>query len=221
MTEQQLDQMAGLNIASQFYYRLFHQAPDAEFVQALAGDGDVCLLDHWPVGLNDEGQQALAVMKTGLKADMDTLSRDYADLFIGPDALKAAPWASVYLTEDQANCGQPTLQVKAFYREYGIEIDTGENEPDDHIGLMFAFLAHLTGQGLQAVGNGEAVEPWITAAKAFLEHHMLTWAPRFLEIVGENAISDFYKGGSQLCKVTLDSFAELTGTQFKIVKLYR
>ncbi|MTI15349.1 TorD/DmsD family molecular chaperone [Sansalvadorimonas verongulae] len=221
MTEQQLHQMAGLHIASQFFYRFLHQAPDAELIQALQGDGDVCLLDHWPVELNDEDQQALAIMKAGLDTHLSELSQDYADLFVGPNALLAAPWGSVYLTEDQANCGQPTLQVKAFYREYGVEIDTGENEPDDHIGLMFAFLAHLTEQGLQAAGNGGEAEPWITAAKAFLEHHILTWAPRFLTIMGENARSDFYKGGSLLCKATLDSFAELTGAQFKIVKLYR
>ncbi len=224
MSEQQLQQLAGLHIASQFFYRFFHQAPDAQFVTALKGSDEESLLGHWPIPLNEEGQLALNSLKAGLSEDESVISRDYADLFIGPDRLLAAPWSSVYLTEDQINCGQPTLHVKDFYREYGIEIDTGENEPEDHIGLMFAFLAHLTEQALQVAENTEGkneTELWITACKAFLENHLLTWAPRFLAIMEENARSGFYKSGSKLCQTTLNSFAELTGAQFKIVKLYR
>ena len=161
-------------------------------------------------------------MHHSLETDLNRLSHDYSDLFVGPDKLLAAPWASVYLTEEQINCGQPTQWVKAFYREFGIEIDTGETEPEDHIGLMFAFMAHLTQEALTAAeANDQSIEPWISGCRAFLENHMLTWAPRFLEWVQEQAKTDFYKDGSRLCQLTLQQFADFTDAEYKIVRLFR
>ena len=226
MKDMQLETLAGLNIASHFFYQAFHHAPANEFIQALH---DEKLMEHWPVeALNEKTDQGLKAITDNIRVInqnlLDTLAQDYADLFVGPNALKAAPWGSVYLSEEQTTCGESTLAIKAFYREFGVEIDTGENEPEDHIGLIFAFLAHLTDQALEEASkekDAEKVQPWLCATKAFLTDHVLTWAPRFLEIMRENASTEFYRGISLLAEGSLEQLAKITEADYKIVRLYR
>ena len=85
---------------------------------------------------------------------------------------------------------------------------------------MFAFLAHLSGQALEQ-GNEESAQPWQCAMRSFLTDHVLTWAPRFLEIMRENAKTDYYKGISVLAEGTLKQCATLVGADYKTVRLYR
>ena len=223
MKETQLETLAGLNIASHFFYQAFHQAPSKEFITALH---DEELMKHWPIAKESaKTAKGLELINQSLnQVDqplVDSLSQDYAELFIGPNKLKAAPWGSVYLSEEQTTCGESTLAIKAFYREFGVEIDTGENEPEDHIGLIFAFLAHLTGQALDVSGKEAELQPWLCATKAFLTDHVLPWAPRFLEIMAENAATDFYQGISLLAESSLEQLAELVEAEYQIVRLYR
>lgn len=218
MNDQQIEQIAGLHFASLYFYRLFHQSPDQTWVDNLKKDE---FIEHWPLQLTPELEESIRCMRRSLDTDMTELSQDYADLFVGPNSLLAPPWASVYLTAEQLNCGLPTHQVKAFYQQYGLMIDTGEQEPEDHIGLMFAFLAYITRQGLEAVGNKENIDPWISACKHFLEGHVMTWVPRFLELMGEHAQTNFYRSGSQLCRVTLDQFVQFSKATYKPTRLFR
>ena len=223
MKNSQLEALAGLNIACHFFYQALHHQPVNEFVQALH---DEKLMEHWPVEVsNDKSQQGLAKISnhiaTVTPSLISELAQDYASLFIGPNKLKAVPWGSVYQTEEQTTCGESTLAIKAFYREFGIEIDTGENEPEDHIGLIFAFLAHLTDQALEDASREEEIQPWLCATKSFLTDHVLAWAPRFFEIMRENADTGFYKGISLLAEGSLEQLANLTEAEYKIVRLYR
>ena len=223
MTQQEQQLLAGLDIACRFFYQSFHHSPTQPFIQLMK---DEQLLENWPLPTeNEKVAEGLKLLDSSLELSADTVMAtagdDFAELFIGPNALKAAPWASVYLSEEQTTCGEATLAIKAFYREFGIEIDTGENEPEDHIGLIFAFLAHLTGQALENIDQEETVQPWLCACRSFLTDHVLTWAPRFLEIMRENARTDFYQGMSLLAEGTLQQFAERVEAEYKIVRLYR
>lgn len=217
MTEQQFQTVAGLSLVSRFFYQAFHQAPSAEFIDAIYQDA---LIEQWPLDAdNDSLEQGLALLKR--KPDLKGLSTDFQDLFIGPDALKAAPWASVYLTEEQTTFGQPTLAIKEFYAQFGVEIDTGEREPEDHIGLIFTFLAHLTEMALQQDIDDDKPSPVLCALEKFLTEHVLTWAPRMLHIMREQAETDFYKGISLAAEGTLRQFAQLVKADYRIVRLYR
>ena len=112
-----LASLAGVNIACHFFYHVFHRTPDEAFLNQIYSEG---LLKQWPVALDDSMEKSLRSIEkelSDLHSDrVSTLSRDYADLFVGPGALKAAPWGSVYLSEDQTTCGESTQAVKAFYR---------------------------------------------------------------------------------------------------------
>lgn len=223
MKDSQLETLAGLNIACHFFYQAFHHAPTEDFIATL---GNEALMEHWPLEANSsKTTEALALINQSVadarENKISPLAQDYAALFVGPDKLKAAPWGSVYLTEEQTTCGESTLAIKAFYREFGVEIDTGENEPEDHIGLIFAFLAHLTDQALNTTEKKEEVQPWLCATGAFLTDHVLTWAPRFLNTMKENAETEFYQGISLLAEDTLEQLAKMVDADYKIVRLYR
>ncbi|KXF82275.1 TorD/DmsD family molecular chaperone [Enterovibrio coralii] len=217
MNDTHYQTLASLTIASHFLYRALHQAPDAEFVNALYDDA---LFDEWPVEqANDNVSQGLALLKA--RPDLRNISRDYAQLFVGPNTLTAAPWGSVYLTEEQITCGDSTLAIRAFYESHGIAIDTGEREPEDHIGLIFSFITYLTDTALDAQVVEAAHNESLEALKVFLTDHVLTWAPRFFHTMREGAETPFYQGISYLAEGTLEQLAKLVGAQYKIVSLYR
>ena len=133
--------LADFQFSCQLIYQCLHKTPDVEFLEQLKQ-----LADHGQDSTSHhEINNGLTLIAKGLQPSVPETSRDikadYAELFLGPGELKAAPWASVYLTEEQTLCGEPTLAAKQFYRDCGIEIDTGTREPEDHLGLMFAFMA--------------------------------------------------------------------------------
>ncbi|OEE82928.1 cytoplasmic chaperone TorD family protein [Enterovibrio norvegicus FF-162] len=217
MNDSRYETLASLTIASHFFYRALHQAPDAHFINALY---DEPMFDEWPLDMaNAKVEQGLALLKQ--RPNLHAASRDYAQLFVGPNTLTAAPWGSVYLTEEQTTCGATTLAIRAFYAEHGIAIDTGEREPEDHIGLVFSFITYL----LETAFNAQVVEAAhnesLASLKAFLSDHVLTWAPRFFAIMREGAQTEFYQGISYLAEGTLEQLASQVNAQYNSVNLYR
>ncbi|MBE1277805.1 TorD/DmsD family molecular chaperone [Enterovibrio baiacu] len=209
--------LASLTIASHFFYRALHQAPDAAFIDALY---DEALFDEWPVEVrNDKVEHGLALLKA--RPDLQAISRDYAQLFVGPNTLAAAPWGSVYLAEEQTTCGKTTLAIRAFYADHGIAIDTGEREPEDHIGLVFSFIAYLVETALTTQVIEMAHNESLISLQTFLTDHVLTWAPRFFAVMREGATTEFYQGLSLLAEGTLEQLASQVDAQYKIVTVYR
>ncbi len=197
-------------------WQLWHRAPQQELLSDMGA-----FLEQWPLAAeHTEVHAGLALMSTGVQVDFQALQFDYADLFVGPDRLKAAPWGSVYLAEEQTTFGDSTLAVRAFYRQHGMEIETGEQEPEDHIGLMFAFIAWVAEQGL-AMDASEPQQPAFCALRTFLEEHLLPWAPRLCELVQENAATDFYKGLGLLTAGVLSVMGDVLEAKPETAKLYR
>ena len=204
----QEEQLARMVLSSRVLWHLWHQAPREEVLKELEA-----FFTEWPLGEErDDVQAGLALMKNGLTADFKALSMDYADLFVGPDVLKAAPWGSVYLNEEQTTFGETTLAVRDFFRQHGMEVETGEREPDDHLGLMFAFIAWLGEQGLEQ-NEVEPLQPCFCSLRTFLSEHLLTWAPRVCELVEERAETDFYKGLGKVTAGVLAEMAVITGAE--------
>ena len=224
--------LADFQFSCQLIYQCLHQTPDTVFLEQLKA-----LVSDEQESPNEHIEAGLKLINKGLDSiSTEAVATDYAQLFIGPDTLKAAPWASVYLTEDQTLCGQPTQAVKAFYREHGLEIDTGTHEPEDHLGLMFAFMADrlarmvhaLDGNSLDdnslddnTLNNSASIDADMTCLQTFLSEYVLTWAPRFLEVMHDNASTDVYRGISLLTKGSLEQLAALTEAEYRIIRLYR
>lgn len=220
MIQKPQEVLADFHFACQLFYQGLHQTPADDFFHHLK---EVPFTELWGNSSNSSIQEGIELITSELQSltDLTPIKQDFAALFIGPDKLRAAPWGSVYLTEEQTLCGDSTLAVKAFYRECGLEIDTGAHEPEDHLGLMFAFMADRMARMHDALEAEESIDTDMDMLRSFLTDHVLTWAPRFLEILHDNAETAFYQGLSLLIEGNLQLMASFTGAEYKIVRLYR
>src|SRR3972149_6655669 len=136
--------------------RVLYQYPDGEqraWFQSLI-DSDAFMEapfaeDHQDVITGLEFLQAWR--KRGLTDEtfLD-LQEDYSRLFIGPGKVIAPPWESVFFNEARQTFQEQTLQVRNWYRRFGLEPEKIYHEPDDHIGLELTFLAHLANQAFRS-----------------------------------------------------------------------
>jgi TorA maturation chaperone TorD len=138
------------------------------------------------------------------------LQADHLRLFIGAGKVIAPPWESVFFNEARQTFQEQTLQVRAWYRRFGLEPEKLYHEPDDHIGLEMVFLAHLADQALQALdeGNDEKFDSLMDARRQFLSEHLLKWVGEWCSLVIENANTEFYKGVGYVIRGALLSIAE-------------
>ncbi|MGP4142084.1 MAG: Tat proofreading chaperone DmsD [Sodalis sp. (in: enterobacteria)] len=173
-------------------------------LHALAGDA---WLEEWPAlpGLAEAG----ALMQQGLVADQRaTLEQEFQRLFLGPHALPAPQWGSVYLDEESVVYGESTLALRAWLRQRGIAPALATNEPEDHCGLLLLLSAWLA-------------ENAPSSLDTLLEEHLLPWAPRFLTLLCEGTVHPFYQGLGRLTRITLAHWRQYRGLTPPVRKLYR
>lgn len=141
------------------------------------------------------------------------LDRTYLFFMIG--ASHTSPYESVYRTDDSTVFGPTTLETRAFYRAHGLRFDRNETEPDDHIGIEFAFAAHLLDQAATALeaGNDEAAHEALLALGTFLSEHTLVFSPMYLGNVQRRAKSEFYAAIAGIAEGTLNALAETLGAE--------
>ena len=99
-------------------------------------------------------------------------------LFVGPRALQAPPYASVYLDPEPRLMGQSTLQVREIYRLLGLTSPWHNSIPDDHISFeldayrqLNIALARVESEEMQAL------------RQYFLLKHMRAWIFQFVNRV--------------------------------------
>jgi TorA maturation chaperone TorD len=182
--------------------RALYTYPDREWLQSLAQQR---VFDDVPfAGDQPEVMQGLALLgawtdasQSGLTDEMfDALQSDYMRLFVGPGQVEAPPWESVYFHDEPLLFQEETLRVREWYARFGLQAELLHSEPDDHIGLELAFLAHVAGLGLSACETGETESlRWLTEAqREFTAEHPGKWIARWYDRVSEHARTDFYRG---------------------------
>ena len=96
-------------------------------------------------------------------------------LFVGPRALLAPPYASIYLDGDESKLmGESTLKIRHLYEMFGLESPWLNKIPDDHIALELDALWQVTA-ALQSVDV-----PQLQDAQNYLLAHMQSWTPKFV-----------------------------------------
>lgn len=195
------EELAAASVAFDLAARLVQVEPDEAWVKTCIADD---LFVASPFGEDDEAvSEGLSLMHqwcTAAESDISestgALQREWLRLFIG----LGVPEASInesYYTEPSSNIfGQSTLAVRAVYREWGLESARKATEPDDALGIMLAFCAHLMRVSLQKKESGdeEAAERALKAFEDFLVQHMLPWASAWRFLVRQHAKTDYYRG---------------------------
>ena len=190
--------------------KAFYGVPDRTWLDMLSRER---IFDSIPFGSDlPEIASALGCLQRwteevsdGLDEEMfASVSDDYNRLFVGPHQLLAAPWESVYTNKDRAVFQRETVSVKNWYLRFDLALATEYNEPADHVGLEFGFLAHLAELTIVAsdIRDGVEVKRLIDAQRGFLANHMLPWVPRWADEVVEHARTDLYRGLAWLARGT-------------------
>ena len=138
------------------------------------------------------------------------LKADYTRLFVGVGKVLAPPWESVYFSEDRMIFQKETLDVRNWYRRFGLELENLHKEPDDHIGLEMSFVAYLAELGIKVLDeqDEEKYKLLNDAKRQFISEHLLQWGPTWCALVKEHAKTDFYQGLGYLTMGALLTIAE-------------
>jgi putative dimethyl sulfoxide reductase chaperone len=137
----------------------------------------------------------------------EELAIDHARLFVGPFALLAPPYGSVYLEGERRLMGDSTLAVGECYHEVGLEVAAGFNGTPDHIAVELEFMHFLIIKELDALGCGflDRARNFRQKQRAFLERHLAAWVPDFSRSVQEQAATQFYQGLAATTRIFIES----------------
>lgn len=193
--------------------------PETELVNALI---DNQVAQSWPefnnTQENSEGRMALvAYLAQWHSNQLIELKLDYGQLFYGPGDPKAAPWGSVYLGEQQILNDDSTIALMDFYAANQIQVERPQNQPVDHLSLVFAVLDSILGELAENPDNQQLKQ----LTNVLLQQHVMTWAPRCLTLAISHAETDLYRGLALLALDYLNQLSHVFAVIPKTVKLYR
>jgi len=137
--------------------------------------------DFFVAGNAHELEHAYRKLGEHIDADMPAVT-DWQDvefifnrLFVGPAALEAPPFASVYLDAESLVMGKTTLDVRQMYSALGLESPWKNSVPDDHISLELDAVLALK----HIAGHDEEIAVQELDKQFF--GHLEAWVPRFTQ----------------------------------------
>ncbi len=150
------------------------------------------------------GRMEAALLSAG---GFDELAIDHARLFVGPFALLAPPYGSIYLEGERRLMGDSTLDAGECYNEVGLEVASGFNGTPDHIAVELEFMHYLVIKEIEAQADGDLVRARHYRQKqgSFLERHLAAWVPDFSRRVEELAQTPFYQGLAAATRMFIES----------------
>ncbi len=197
-----LTELAGHALVLNLLGKLLYEPPTADQLHTLA---DEAVFDEFPLAIDRPAvADGLAALQQWSRdfvagrpaADYEAVRSDHMHLFLGPGTVLAAPWESVQVDDEHLLFQTETLQVRSWYRRYGLQVIRLRQEPDDHVGLELAFLSHLAQQALtaQAAGDTAQLTEMLAAQRLFLKTHAQRWIPGWSAQVIQHARTEYYRG---------------------------
>lgn len=170
----------------------FGTAPDDEFTSRMRNAED---LADWPLRDADSrrGVELLSQSLAAGESHADIVAEHHR-LLRGPERLPVPPWESVHLSNEHLVFEAETMQVRGFYRRFGLQAENLNKEPDDHISLECAFLAELCVRALDVLEQGADPAHFVDGHRRFVAEHASRWFPAFFGGIGEHARTDYHRG---------------------------
>lgn len=110
--------------------------------------------------------------------DWSAVEFSFNRLFVGPRALLAPPYASIYLDGDHTRLmNESTLKIRQLYELVGLASPWLNKIPDDHVALELDALWQIEA-AMEIVDS-----PQLRDVYAYLMSHLQTWIPLFYERV--------------------------------------
>jgi TorA maturation chaperone TorD len=118
----------------------------------------------------------------------------YAKLFVGPFALAAAPYGSVYLDEGGRVMGDSTMDVIKWYEQEGLARSDDCKDLPDHIAIELEFVSYLVCKEIAALENSDSqtAAAYATKQQLFTDTLLCPWVPEFCEKIRQGTDNAFY-----------------------------
>ncbi len=143
--------------------------------------------------------RSVAASRTRVPADVvGDLAVEYARLFIGPGPGLAPPYESAYAGQIQRFYGEAFSEVAAVLRDEGLEVGREFGAPPDHVAVELAIMQHLAERSPTIEAADADAARSYRKQLAFLQGHLLGWAPRWAEDVARETVSGFYREAAGL-----------------------
>lgn len=117
--------------------------------------------------------ELLPLLNVFNNSDIKVLTETHDEYFMGIGNMQLPPWGSVYLDRESVIFGNSTQECKKFITRVGLEFETNNNDPLDHIGLMFMALGALLEIQQQQQVTDEINE--------LLSYHLLPWSQYYID----------------------------------------
>lgn len=128
--------------------------------------------------------------------DLETLLIDYTRLFIiAPGQVRAMPYASFWLTDDQSMRHDATTAVVELYEQGGFDVSDDLHELPDHVAVELEFLYLLIFAQNQArlSGNADDLAAANDLHRRFVIEHLDMWIGAFAAAIKTGAETAFYR----------------------------
>ena len=214
-TNDMMEQLSARRYAYCVFQRLMGDAPAAEVFEAI--DAELLRESFSIAGIDEDDPRAVAFFDAlaAASADAEGLSGEYARVFVGPAALSAPPWESVYRDHRRMLMTPVTLSVREAFRAQGFIPQRYRHVPDDHVALELDFLAALAGEVLEAckAGDMEACERQVESGTRFASEHLGAWVSDFANDLRKKADAPFYAAAGDMLGAFVEADTAGTGTR--------
>lgn len=192
-----------------FLYSLFHKVfgrePDHELLDILTGEIACDAFGILSEEANDDMARCVCFLRR-LRTEFttngftDKVKSEYTHLFLGPGALPAPPWESVYRSRQGLLFQESTLEVRKFYRAFHMLPEGYPSVADDSLALELDFMSHLAEKSLMFFHSEDFASTvyYLRGQNQFLQEHLLLWTPRFLEKMADVQSGLLYPQMSQV-----------------------
>jgi TorA maturation chaperone TorD len=163
---------------------LLSRAPTDELLSGLAR----LQVDASPLGL---AHAALA--EAARAADVERVSREYFDLFIGLGRGELLPYGSYYLTGFLHE--RPLARLRGDLAEIGIARAEDNPEPEDHAAILCEIMSGLISGDFPAPAGSD---------RQLFDKHMAPWLGRFFADLERADAARFYRAVGTLGRTFID-----------------